>query len=182
MPEDPASEANIPEYNAADGLALSEPCPLWRSALSDVEEISRQSIEAVFDVIERPAVPPEISIVFADNQTVQDLNRDYRDQDKPTNVLSFALAEDDDTPEVPGVLLLGDVILAFETVEAEARAQTKSLASHTSHLIVHGLLHLLGYDHEEDAQANEMESLEKEILGNLGIDDPYQLPDERGAA
>jgi probable rRNA maturation factor len=195
MPEDPGSsilQTETPDYNIADGLAISIPCPHWQSRLSDIEERCLQAVTAVFRIVgheDGEAAPkasqeisPEISLVFADNDTVQELNRDYRGFDKPTNVLSFALTDGEVGPQIPDVVMLGDVILAFETVENEARLQGKSFAAHSSHLIVHGVLHLLGYDHEEDDQAEEMEALEKRILAILEIDDPYCLPDERGAA
>ncbi|WP_207480563.1 rRNA maturation RNase YbeY [Arenibaculum pallidiluteum] len=124
--------------------------------------------------------PREVSLVLADDALVHRLNRDYRGKDKPTNVLSFALM--DGAEEEPGgasfeeadaPVLLGDVILAFETVEGEARSQGKALADHVSHLVVHGVLHLLGYDHEKDEDADRMERLETRILAGLGIADPY---------
>lgn len=107
----------------------------------------------------------EISLVFADNDFVQVLNANYRGKDKPTNVLSFP----QDEPE-----LLGDVILAYETVKCEADEQNKTFEDHTRHLIVHGTLHLLGYDHIEDEEAEEMEALEIKILADMGIKNPYE--------
>jgi probable rRNA maturation factor len=130
-------------------------------------------------------------VVLADDALVRQLNRDYRGKDRPTNVLSFPQVDGDgdegtgpreDGPgaealggdgAAPAPLLLGDVILAFETVEGEARAQGKPLGSHLSHLVVHGVLHLLGYDHESDEDADHMERLETRILAGLGIADPY---------
>ena len=115
----------------------------------------------------------EVSLVLADDITVQALNRDYRGQDKPTNVLSFAALEDGG-PALPGEpVALGDVVLALETVLREAREQGKPLADHLRHLTVHGALHLLGFDHESDEEATEMEALEVSILAGLGIADPY---------
>jgi probable rRNA maturation factor len=109
---------------------------------------------------------------------VRTLNRDWRGKDRPTNVLSFA-ALDDVSPDRPPLtsgepLLLGDIVLAFETVAAEAAAGGKPFADHLRHLLVHGLLHLLGYDHETDEEeAQRMEALETRILAGFGIPDPY---------
>ena len=190
MPEDPghsAPEKHKTEFEAASGLAISDQCPDWQISLPDIEGLCRRCINAVYQIVDPVVhdgnfVAPEISVLLADDKTVQDLNRDYRGFDKPTNVLSFALDENEDGLDVPGVVMLGDVILAFETVKAEAGEQGKTIEAHTSHLVVHGILHLLGCDHEDDLQAEVMENLEKRILTNLGINDPYSLPDERGAA
>jgi len=118
----------------------------------------------------------ELSLALADDAMVQELNRQYRNQDKPTNVLSFAALDDEDAPEAQdgAPLLLGDVIIAYETTAAEAEAEGKSLSDHLSHLVVHGVLHLLGFDHMEEDEAEEMEGLESSILGMLGIADPYR--------
>ena len=141
---------------------------------------------AAFEAAERPEIlggaPAEMSLVLADDALVQTLNRDYRDKDKPTNVLSFALLDDlDDSDETDDVLardegmpiLIGDVILAFETVQREAREQGKSVEDHLTHLVIHGVLHLLGYDHQSDPDADRMERLETSILARMGIADPY---------
>ena len=126
-----------------------------------------------------PLERAELSLVLADDAMVQELNRQYRGQDKPTNVLSFAALDDEDAPEpTDGPLLLGDVIIAYETTAAEAEAEGKSLSDHLSHLVVHGVLHLLGFDHMEEDEAEEMEGLESSILGMLGIADPYRTDDE----
>ena len=113
-----------------------------------------------------------VTLLFTSDAEMQVLNRDWRGKDKPTNVLSFPapampVPEGEATP-------LGDIALACETVSREATEQGKSLADHTAHLIVHGTLHLLGYDHETDGEAEEMESEERKILARLGIADPYE--------
>lgn len=118
----------------------------------------------------KASVPAELSIVFADDARVQELNRAWRDKDKPTNVLSFPGGEPNGDVYGP---LLGDIILAFETVEKERLDLGVSFRDHCTHLVVHGLLHLFGYDHQDDAEAEEMEDLERGILAELGIADPY---------
>lgn len=117
----------------------------------------------------------EMSITLTDDARIRVLNRDWRDKDKATNVLSFP------APEMPeGVMPepLGDVIVAYETLVAEAEAEGKRPADHLTHLVVHGTLHLLGFDHITDQEAEEMEALERAILQGLGISDPYALPED----
>lgn len=127
-----------------------------------------QAVLATQDLDE--ALQAELSIVFSNDEKVRVLNREYRGKDKATNVLSFP----QDGGEVPGLYMLGDVIFAFETVEREANQQDKSFMDHLTHLLVHGVLHLLGYDHEDDKEAEEMEGLEIEILKGLGVKNPYE--------
>jgi probable rRNA maturation factor len=112
----------------------------------------------------------ELSILLTDDARMRVLNRDYRGKDKATNVLSFP-AGDDEAADRPR--LLGDIALALETVEREASEQSKTPADHVSHLTVHGVLHLLGHDHETEPQATDMEALEARILDGLGIANPY---------
>jgi probable rRNA maturation factor len=150
----------------------------WLAKVPDAEELCARvaavTLGAAAALVDLPAERLEVSLLLTHDSQVQDLNRDYRGQDKPTNVLSFA-ALDADSPIPPdGPILLGDVIIARETTEREAREEGKSLVHHLSHLVVHGVLHLLGYDHMEDDEAEEMESLERSILGTLGVPDPYQ--------
>jgi probable rRNA maturation factor len=121
-----------------------------------------------------PCLPPEkrhwdITIRLVDNSESQTLNRDYRDKDYPTNVLSFP----SDLPADLNIPLLGDLVICAPVVAQEAEAQSKELLAHWAHMTVHGCLHLLGYDHETDAQAEVMESLERSILLGLGFADPY---------
>ena len=113
----------------------------------------------------------ELCLVLADDRLQRTLNRRFRGKDRSTNVLSFDGAPDG----------LGDVVLALETVQAEADAQGKSLADHVAHLVVHGVLHLMGHDHVGAAEARRMERLESAILTGLGIGDPYRLPAPRRA-
>ncbi|MBL4800578.1 MAG: rRNA maturation RNase YbeY [Emcibacter sp.] len=124
----------------------------------------------------------ELSILLTDDDNMRNLNRDYREKDKATNVLSFpSLSEQEmvkflvDGREIPAFpVALGDITFAYETIKNEAAAQGKSFSDHFCHLCLHGMLHLLGYDHLEDDQAEVMEALEKKLLSKLSIDDPYQ--------
>lgn len=112
--------------------------------------------------------PAELTIRFVDAAEGQTLNRDYRGKDYATNVLTFAYTEDEDSE-----VTQADIILCTDVLEKEAAEQKKPLLDHAAHLIVHGVLHAQGYDHEEEEEANEMEALETEILAGLGFDNPY---------
>lgn len=123
------------------------------------------------------ALPPdrlasEITIRVVGRDESQALNAQYRQQDKPTNVLSFPT----DLPPELQIPLLGDLVVCAGVVEHEAHEQGKSLAAHWAHMVVHGTLHLLGYDHESDEEAEQMEALETRILGQLGFPAPYDSP------
>ena len=111
----------------------------------------------------------ELTIRLVDNDEMQELNREYRGKDYPTNVLSFPC--DWDLPEEPR--LLGDVVIAAAVVNREAKEQKKTMEAHWAHIVIHGFLHLLGYDHIEDADAEKMENTERTILAQLGYADPY---------
>lgn len=120
------------------------------------------------------AVPPELSDVemtvrIVDEAESHDLNFTYRGKDKPTNVLSFPF----ECPDEVELGLLGDLVICRQVVEKEAEEQGKPLMAHWAHMVVHGSLHLLGYDHIEDDEAEEMENLETEIMQSLGFEDPY---------
>ena len=150
----------------------------WDKTLSGVEDrcclVAAVALGAAASTVDLPAARLEVSILLTDDAQIQALNSEYRQLDKPTNVLSFA-ARDEDSPLPPdGPILLGDVIIAYQTAEREARDEGKSFADHLSHLVVHGVLHLLGYDHMADDEAEEMESLERSILAALGVPDPYK--------
>ncbi len=120
----------------------------------------------------------ELSVVLADDGFVRALNREYRGKDEPTNVLSFPIwGPSGPTGGARGperaVMVLGDVVIAYETVRAEAKSQAKRIEDHLCHLVVHGVLHLLGCDHESKPEARDMEALEVSVLAGLGIGDPY---------
>lgn len=143
---------------------------------ADDETIVRAAAEAAIagaDLADEDEEPPSsfaLSVLLTDDATVQGLNRDWRGKDSATNVLSFP----SDMPVVPGEPdFLGDIALARETLEREADLDGKPLNDHLRHLVVHGVLHLLGYDHLEKAEAEEMETTETRILAGLGVPDPY---------
>ena len=120
--------------------------------------------------------PCELSIVLTGDDHIQELNRDYRDKDKATNVLSFPALESPAAGEItlePGPVHLGDIVLAFGVVQMQAKDQEIAFDDHLSHLIIHGVLHLIGYDHIDDDEAEEMEALEIALLEQLGIANPY---------
>jgi probable rRNA maturation factor len=161
-----------------------ERSPLWRERIADLDALCAETARATFAASPLPSPPPqpdegkaeilcELSIVLADDMLLRELNGKWRGIDKPTNVLAFA-AESGETP-ADAPRLLGDVVIAFETVAREAEAQGKPLAHHLRHLIVHGVLHLLGWDHEEQAEAERMEALEVAILRHLEVPDPYRV-------
>jgi probable rRNA maturation factor len=144
----------------------------WRTALPDAARHCRAAARAALAAAAGTASGPvELGIVLADDALVRSLNREWRGQNKPTNVLSFPTSG---APRARGApMLLGDVVLAFETIAAEAKAQDRALADHLAHLVVHGVLHLMGFDHERVAEAERMEALEAAVLSRLGIADPY---------
>ncbi|MFL9823874.1 rRNA maturation RNase YbeY [Rhodoplanes sp. SY1] len=145
--------------------------PLWAAE----PEAEAQVLRAVTAALPADLGPRELAVVLADDATVKTLNARYRGKDTATNVLSF--------PAVPGAtgaagddaapVLLGDVVLAFETVRAEAERDGTPFAHHLGHLVVHGVLHLLGYDHETESEAEAMEARERDVLASLAIPDPY---------
>lgn len=154
-------------------IDVAAPCGLWRRALPDAAALAAQAARATLAALGfAPAAGAELAIVLGDDALVRALNRRWRGRDQPTNVLSFASGA---PPAAALPQLLGDVVLAFETVEHEAAAQGKSLADHCRHLVVHGVLHLLGFDHMEEAEAERMEALERRVLAGMGIADPYRL-------
>lgn len=132
-----------------------------------------------------PPGPVELSITLSDDGRQRELNRIHRGLDRPTNVLSFPAATPEEIlrarPSDQPPLLLGDVVLARETLEQEAGAAHLPFGHHLVHLVVHGVLHLLGYDHERDDEAEVMERLEAEILSSLDVGDPYAVPSETAA-
>jgi probable rRNA maturation factor len=157
-------------------IAVAVDDPAWREALPEAEALCRRAAAAA---LARAGArgPGEVSILLTDDRRAAALNERYRGVAGATNVLSFAAA--DTAPGAAGVpVLLGDVVVARETVEREARAQGKTIADHLAHLVVHGILHLLGHDHEGDAEVARMERLEAAILDRLAIANPYRAAEE----
>ena len=146
---------------AAPAIEIEVQSALWDAEPAAVETV-RAAIGAAAALV--PA-QGEVSVLLTDDAAVKELNRTWRGIDKPTNVLSFPAAR-------PGPLL-GDIAIAYETLAREAAADDKPLLHHLAHLAVHGFLHLLGYDHQTDSQADAMEGLERAALARLDIADPY---------
>ena len=141
--------------------------PAVADAAPEARDIVARAIRAA-DATVGP-VEGSLGVLIADDAAIRVLNRTWRGIDRPTNVLSFPAAA---TPSVTAKHL-GDVAISYETALREAQAEARPFAHHLAHLAVHGLLHLLGYDHQLDAAAEEMEELERKILARLGIPDPY---------
>jgi probable rRNA maturation factor len=151
---------------------VTEACPLWRRRLDDVDALCVAAARAALIGAASLDGPAELSLVLGDDAMLRSLNGRWRGHDKATNVLSFSALGADLPEGAPRIL--GDVVLAFETVAAEAAAQKKPLAHHLQHLVVHGVLHLLGFDHETATEARRMEALEITVLAQLGVPDPYR--------
>jgi len=138
----------------------------WNDMVSDIGSLATMAVTQILEKLVSPKFG-ELSLAFVDDAEIQALNREYRNKDKPTNVLSFP----DDGPAP----LLGDIVIALGTVQREAVEKSVTVADHTSHLIIHGFLHLQGYDHETATETAEMEALEIAALRSLNIDNPYEI-------
>lgn len=160
--------------------------PLFIDLIFDTPEWAKSKLSArkrVTDVLDltwsmvpkRPkSIEPEVTVTLTNDKSIKVLNRDYREKDKPTNVLSFPMWDNmSEIPNGAGAIPLGDIIIAFETIKREAIEQEKTLADHFTHMLIHGFLHLLGYDHMNETDATAMESLEIKILKKLSISNPY---------
>ncbi len=156
----------------AIAIAISVEAGDWPQE-PELEQLCRAAVDATLAEtgLKPPPADAELSILFTDDAQIQSLNAQWRDKDKATNVLSFPAFALNKTGPLPP--MLGDIVLAAETVKREALLEGKTVAHHISHLVVHGLLHLIGYDHEVDEEAEEMEALERRILARLAIADPY---------
>lgn len=142
----------------------------WNEKLSNIEALVETAVSQILSNLDSPKLG-ELSIALVNDDHIQRLNKDYRGKDKPTNVLSFPATNTFAGPAP----LLGDIVLALETVTREAGEKPTTLEAHFSHLIIHGFLHLQGYEHETDEEAAEMETLEITALAALNIDNPYEI-------
>lgn len=158
-------------------IILDKPC--WKRSIAEWEALIQP---AIFETLCQSQWPQsvEINILLTDDTKIQELNKKYRGVDKPTNVLSFPSFEPEEISGLktgkwsPEPVVLGDIALAYETIQKESSSQDKPFDQHLIHLAVHGVLHLLGFDHEKDEDATVMESLEIRILSSLTIPNPYQ--------
>ncbi|GGK34262.1 rRNA maturation RNase YbeY [Salinarimonas ramus] len=149
-------------------LEITREAGAW-DTLEDVEGLCVRAAEAALVVAGVEGLV-SLELLLTDDDAIRAINLEWRNLDKPTNVLSFPAAP---TPGFPGPRPLGDVVLAYETLAREAEEEGKSLADHAAHLLAHGVLHCLGYDHDTDAAAEEMEALETRAMALIGIADPY---------
>jgi probable rRNA maturation factor len=155
----------------------------WHDANFGQNEVEK-AVDAALRVADSaelsdPPVPVGVSIKLSDNEEVHALNREWREKDRPTNVLSFPMLDDDeldalaegkyDAPEI----MLGDIILAYGVCATEAQERNISLSAHAAHLVIHGMLHLLGHDHIDDEDAEAMEAMEVKALASMGLHNPY---------
>jgi probable rRNA maturation factor len=153
-------------------VEIVESSLLWRG-FPEIENLAQRAIAASLEATKiRIRDGAEISVQLVDDAQIRALNAQWRAADKPTNVLSFPAAPVEKLAVAP---MIGDIVLAFETVRREAAEEGKTFDDHSAHLIVHGFLHLLGFDHQDAAEADRMEALETDILAKLGIADPYAL-------
>jgi probable rRNA maturation factor len=168
------SDSFIPNSSVpATEVLVTADC--WREQ-PDAETVILRAVATAAAMVDADTGAAELAVMLTDDAGIRTLNNNWRGIDKPTNVLSFPALQptappgDDDPPR-----MLGDIAIAYETLRREADAEAKPFDHHLSHLVVHGFLHLIGYDHETDAEAVAMEALEREILAQLGIPDPYGM-------
>ncbi len=153
----------------------------WETAKIVLEDFAQDVIVLTLSMAELPEELEgreiDVCVVLTDDSEIHTLNRDYRGMDKPTNVLSFANLDSDSAEDELAMedmpFSLGDIIIAWETMQREAIEQHKKFEDHLRHMMVHGTLHLLGYDHMDDKEAHEMESLEIRILEKMNVENPY---------
>ncbi|MDB5601092.1 MAG: hypothetical protein JWN71_3136 [Xanthobacteraceae bacterium] len=165
-----AAPNELLESHAAPGIDIDVvvESALWNAEPGSEAALRRAILAAAVAMSTNAA---ELAVVLSDDASIQTLNRQWRNIDKPTNVLSFPSG----APRHDGQpVLLGDIVIAYETTAAEAAAEGKPFLHHLSHLAVHGFLHLVGHDHETDPEADAMEALEQDILARLDIPDPYR--------
>jgi probable rRNA maturation factor len=160
----------------AFSVEVSVPCGAWLAACPNAAALAATAARVALAgaAAQHTGAKLILGLILTDDAEQRRLNRTYRGKDAPTNVLAFALCDPAADPAAGAPVLLGDIVLAFETVEREAVEQHKKLADHLAHLAVHGVLHLLGFDHQSEAEAAGMEAREVQILKILGVPDPYR--------
>ena len=160
-------------YSALPATEILVVADCWR-AEADVEAIIHRAIQTASEMVDTDTGDAELAIMLTDDAGIRTLNANWRGIDKPTNVLSFPALQPTGTPSAGDApRMLGDIAIAYETTRREADDEQKPFDHHLTHLTIHGFLHLIGYDHESDEEAGEMENLERKILAQLGIPDPY---------
>ena len=165
-------------YSASPATEILVVADCWR-AEADAEAIIHRAIQTAAEMVDTDTGDAELAIMLTDDAGIRTLNANWRGIDKPTNVLSFPALQPTGTPSAGDPpRMLGDIAIAYETTRREADDEQKPFEHHLTHLTIHGFLHLIGYDHETDEEAGEMEDLERKILAQLGIPDPY-APQER---
>jgi probable rRNA maturation factor len=177
----PAPEA-ISEHNRNYGAMAQSALPItevlvvadcWQNE-PDVEALIQRAIAVAAEMVDADTGEAELAVMLTDDGGIRTLNKNWRGVDKPTNVLSFpALQPTGERKSEDAPRMLGDIAIAYETTRREADDEQKRFDHHLSHLTIHGFLHLIGYDHEKDQDAEIMETLEREILAQLDIPDPY---------
>ncbi len=166
------------ESESSQPIEVTIEAPAWNAVVTELDHLVRCAAAAALDELGSEARSrAEISVILTDDDAIRELNARHRDQDKTTNVLSFPTFPRDDFMPRHGPLLLGDLVLAHETVAREARETGKSCEAHLSHLVIHGVLHLIGHDHEDEVEAATMENAERRLMAMLGYDDPYAFDD-----
>lgn len=163
----------IPTDNLLIDVAIQD--PEWED-LKGIETLALETVHMAMQMVDLPEPlqgrAMEISVALANDDLIRILNREYREKNSPTNVLTFATLDEGELQSEDPVNL-GDIVLSYQTVRRESQEQEKFLQDHVAHLLVHGTLHLLGYRHQDDDEANIMETLEIRILEKLGVQNPY---------
>jgi probable rRNA maturation factor len=172
----------ISEHNRNSGAMAQSALPItevlvvadcWQNE-PDVEVVIQRAIAVAAEMVDADTGEAELAVMLTDDGGIRTLNKNWRGIDKPTNVLSFpALQPAGERSSQDAPRMLGDIAIAYETTRREADDEQKRFDHHLSHLVIHGFLHLIGYDHEKDQDAETMETLEREILAQLEIPDPY---------
>ena len=170
MPNSDIPDSDTPELAASIDLCVED--DNW-TAVQGLEKSITNAVRAALSQCDASTRPISLTIVLDNNQRIEALNANWRDKPKPTNILSFPAPENSTSDA--GETYIGDLILAYDVIFDEANEQRKPLATHLCHLIIHGVLHLLGFDHQNDEEAFVMEQLEIKAMVGLGLSDPYQM-------